>query len=392
MLSPYIYLPATCIAIYTFIIIMQNSPPNAQSIPADVETTDMNAGLIKTTAIVSAAQILLSLFDASSLATLQFPYNATDQPTPVYFPHPKLPNFRFVGEQFGASTWSNFPVSDVPRPGIRLGGMNTAQHSAVMHLLRTALSEKGFRKVQEIMGSDQILADSGVPYAAGRAAYTAGIFGEPGMEKVWMIQFGGHHLALNIAVCGGNAVLTPLLTGALPASYTGEDGEKRVLADENDKAFALMRSFSESQRKQAVFTHPVSDMVQGPGDFDKTLPDVGIQGSHLDSSQKEMLLDLISEWVGILNDVHSASRIAEVQNGLDNTCFAWSGPLEHELGRNGASYFRIQGPNLFIEFSPQFPGGDLTMHVHTIYRDPSRAYGRTLPKDLFERGDYKELL
>ncbi|THY13508.1 hypothetical protein D6D01_08338 [Aureobasidium pullulans] len=192
MLSPYIYLPATCIAIYTFILIIQNSPPSAQSIPADIETIDMNAGLIKTTAI----------------------------PTPVYFPHSKLPNFHSVGEQFGASTWSNFPVSDVPRPGIRLGEMNTAQHSAVMHLLRTALSEKGFRKMQGIMGSDQILADSGVPYAAGRAAYTVAILGEPGMAKVWMIQFGGHHLALNIAVCGGNAVLTPVLTGALPASYS----------------------------------------------------------------------------------------------------------------------------------------------------------------------------
>jgi hypothetical protein len=30
---------------------------------------------------------------------------------------------------------------------------------------------------------------------------------------------------------------------------------------------------------------------------------------------------------------------------------------------------------VIIEFSPQGMGGDLTMHVHTIYRDPLNNYG-----------------
>ena len=50
--------------------------------------------------------------------------------------------------------------------------------------------------------------------------------------------------------------------------------------------------------------------------------------------------------------------------------------IGHEPERNGASYFRVQGPKVFIEFSPQRPGGDLTQHVHTIYRDPSNPYGQ----------------
>lgn len=37
---------------------------------------------------------------------------------------------------------------------------------------------------------------------------------------------------------------------------------------------------------------------------------------------------------------------------------------------------RIQAPKLFIEFSPQRVGGDPTMHVHTMYRDPTNDYGR----------------
>ena len=50
----------------------------------------------------------------------------------------------------------------------------------------------------------------------------------------------------------------------------------------------------------------------------------------------------------------------------------------HEPGKNGSAYYRIQGPNLVIEFSPQGVGGDPTMHIHTIYRDLTNDYGRAL--------------
>jgi len=89
-----------------------------------------------------------------------------------------------------------------------------------------------------------------------------------------------------------------------------------------------------------------------------------------------LLMDLISEWACMVNDFYAGPRLVEIKTTLDETLFAWSGPTTHETGRNGASYFRIQGPKVFIEFSPQQPGGDLTQHVHTIYRDPTNAYGR----------------
>jgi hypothetical protein len=81
---------------------------------------------------------------------------------------------------------------------------------------------------------------------------------------------------------------------------------------------------------------------------------------------------------GIINETYSASRRAEIKVGADDTYFAWSGPTTHEPWKNGSAYYRIQGPRLVIEFSPQGVGGDPTMHVHTIYRDPTNDYGRTL--------------
>ena len=65
----------------------------------------------------------------------------------------------------------------------------------------------------------------------------------------------------------------------------------------------------------------------------------------------------------------------EVKAGLNDTYFAWSGPMTHKPGQNGSSYYRIQGPRIVIEFSPQGVGGNSTMHVHTIYRDPTNDYG-----------------
>jgi hypothetical protein len=59
-----------------------------------------------------------------------------------------------------------------------------------------------------------------------------------------------------------------------------------------------------------------------------------------------------------------------------DTWFAWSGPTTVTPGKNIAAYYRIQGPKLVIEYAPQRLGGDPTMHIHTMYRDPTNDYGR----------------
>jgi Protein of unknown function (DUF3500) len=146
----------------------------------------------------------------------------------------------FIGEQYGKALWSNYPVSDVLRPGIRLGSLSSAQRAAVMHLLQTMLSLIGYQKILDIMGSDQVLSESGQPFCSGTACYTIAIFGEPNDTKPWMIEFGGHHLGLNVVIAGANGVMTPTLTGAQPAVYQRDGKTVRVLALENDKAFALL--------------------------------------------------------------------------------------------------------------------------------------------------------
>lgn len=281
----------------------------------------------------------------------------------------------FVGEQYGRAVWSNYPVSDVPRPGVRLGSLTSAQREAAMHLLETVLSPMGYRKVFEIMGSDQALTDAGTNFASGEAVYTIAIFGQPSTTKPWMLEFGGHHLGLNIVIAGSHGVMTPTLTGAQPSVYTHAGKTVRVLAAENDTAFALLGALSKDQQTKAILNYQVDDLVLGPGHAGEQIQPEGIKGSELNSTQRSMLLHVIAQWAGIVNDSYATPRLAEIEADLADTYFAWSGPTTHEPGKNGSSYYRIQGPRVIIEFSPQGVGGDPTLHVHTIYRDPTNDYG-----------------
>lgn len=283
----------------------------------------------------------------------------------------------FVGERYGSAVWSNYPVSDVPRPGLRLGELNEAQKAALMRLLQTMLSAKGYRKVQETMESDQALSEQGQPFDSGIAAYTVGMFGAPSTTKPWMVQFGGHHLGLNVTIVGERGTLAPTLTGAQPAVFKTKDGRTvRALAAENDKAFVLLDALDGADRKAAILNYEVGDLMLGPGHDGETVVPEGLKGSAMNKEQKALLLDLIAEWAGIVNDRYAKPHLAEIAASLNDTYFAWSGPTTHAPGRNGSSYYRIQGPRVIIEFSPQGVGGDATNHVHTVYRDPKNEYGR----------------
>ena len=66
-----------------------------------------------------------------------------------------------------------------------------------------------------------------------------------------MLQFGGHHLAINLTIGGSQASMTPSHTAAQPATYTIEGRTVRPLGAENDKAFALINALDDAQRSQA---------------------------------------------------------------------------------------------------------------------------------------------
>ena len=343
----------------------------------------------ETSRIVAAANAFIATLDPGQQTNLLFAFSDNEQ----------------------RARWSNLPVTMVPRAGLALKELSETQRAAAMALVASALSGHGYEKVQQIMEGDEVLKhqpnnggppggpggggprDGGPPNGANRGGppggggsmfgkdlYYISILGTPSPKDPWMLQFGGHHLALNITIVGANGVITPTLTAAQPARYELNGRIVRPLGAENDKAFALLNALDAKQQTLAILNYRVADLVLGPGHDGETIQPEGLKASSMDDRQRAMLLDLISEWSGIVNDAYAKSRMEEIKSGLDDTYFAWSGPTTHEAGKNGTAYYRIQGPKLVIEFAPQRLGGDLTLHIHTMYRDPANDYGRALIK------------
>ena len=286
--------------------------------------------------------------------------------------------FRF-DDDAQRTRWSNLPVQMSPRAGLRMGELSATQRAAALALVASTLSPRGFEKIRQIVEADEVLKvnERNNPMF-GRDLYYISILGTPSERQPWMVQFGGHHLALNVTIAGAAGVLTPTLTGAQPALYTQNGRTVRPLGGESDKALALLAALDENQRRQAILDYHVGDLVLGPGQDGKTIQPEGLKASAMTERQRAMLLDVVSEWTGIVHESAAAARMAEVRAGLNDTWFAWSGPTTASPGRNVTAYYRIQGPTLVIEYAPQRLGGDLSMHIHTMYRDPTNDYGRKL--------------
>jgi len=277
------------------------------------------------------------------------------------------------------TNWSNLPTGIYQRNSLRLGDLNPAQRAAVMKLLATALSAEGYRKVVDIMNGDELLQQRG---SAGRGGgggprfgldeYYIAFIGTPSTTAPWMLQFGGHHLAINLTLAGNQASMAPSLPATQPASFTFEGKTVRPLGDENDKAFLLINALDAKQKGQAIIGSRVADLVLGPGQDGKTIQPEGIRASALSAQQQTMLWDIVREWSGIMADAYAEPRFTELKSHLNDTYFAWSGPTTN----GSAAYFRIQGPTLVIEYAPQ-NGVD---HIHTIYRDPTNDYGAKIAK------------
>jgi hypothetical protein len=343
-----------------------------------------------TSKIVKAANSFLSTLDEKQRQSVLFAFDDEEQ----------------------RKRWSNFPITIVPRKGMSFKEMNPVQTSAAMALVSSVLSQRGLEKVQQIMDGDEALKTAeanrpqsdrgggrgpgGPPNGDGRGRgpgggrgqgggllfgkdlYFVSILGAPSEKNPWMLQFGGHHLALNITIVGERGILTPTLTGAQPALYTLNGKTVRPLGQESDKALALLNALDETQRKQAILSFRMADLVLGPGQDGKTIQPEGLKASAMNEKQRAMLIDVVAEWSGIVHESAAAARMAELKADINETWFAWSGPTTAAAGSNIAAYYRIQGPHLVIEYAPQQMGGDPSLHVHTMYRDPTNDYGRGL--------------
>jgi hypothetical protein len=303
-------------------------------------------------------------------------------------------------------SWQNTELH-VEDHGLRLDEISEEVRAAALEVVRSSLSEKGYRTARDVMRLNRFLGDLvGGPSILGEWAYTLCIFGDPHPREPWGWQLFGHHLALSCLVVEGQMVLTPAFQGAEPAYADAGPFEGTTLfEDEERKGLALMRSFTRGQQARAVVAHSIvgGDLPPGRRHFadnlhlggahqdNRIVPYEGLPGTDLSGAQRRHLLDLISCYLAPLPPAPLGARLAEIEAHLAATRFCWIGAT----GDESPFYYRIQSPVVFIEFD-HHAGVFLTnaepakFHVHTIVRTPNgNDYGIDLLRLHYEQAHSK---
>ena len=274
------------------------------------------------------------------------------------------------------SNWSNLPagVLRFERNGLRLGDLNQTQLQGLFSLLQATLSKNGYDTLSQIVTADKVLSrePAAKRFAWTEENYWIALFGEPSKSKAWGIQFGGHHLAVNIAYEQGKVIsLSPTFIGIEPSEFEYQGIPSAPMNDELQDALALMNSLPEELQQKARVKNRAREVYTGPQKDGFIPPLEGGKIKNWSPEHQQELLSIIHHWVGLQPTENTTLRMQEIKQDIDETYFAWHGKTDG----NSAIYFRIQGQRLILEFSTEGSVGSDVGHYHSVYRNPTLEYG-----------------
>jgi hypothetical protein len=264
------------------------------------------------------------------------------------------------------------------RAGVEFAQMDEAQRRAARALMRSALSSQGASKVEEIMLLDAVLREmeKGSGVRRDPLAYAVAVFGTPGADA-WGWKLEGHHVSLNFTGAGSATAVTPAFLGANPAEVrTGERAGVRVLAQEEDLARELLASLSDDERHAAVLgDRAPDDILAVPGRALEQLDGSGLACAAMNPAQRALVERLLAEFARNLRHDLAEAELARIgAAGMDAVRFAWMGSDRRGEGH----YWRLSGPTFVIECDNTQNGAN---HVHTVWRDRQRDFGRDLLRE-----------
>ncbi len=271
--------------------------------------------------------------------------------------------------------WHYVPKS---RKGIPLKDLSGSQYSAAMDLLRSALSDTGFKKTTDIIQLERILRGvEGRPEDddyRDPAKYYFSIFGNPATDTVWGWRLEGHHISFNFSAINNTIVSgTPGFLGTNPAVVlSGPEKGKYILKDETELGFALLHSLDAGQAKKAVIDNDAPSEIITAADRKAMIKDPeGILYSELNGSQQKLFTQLLSIYIHRYTRLFAMQLMKEIETaGMDKLRFAWAGSQQQGLGN--PHYYRIHGPTIIIEYDNTQNNAN---HIHTVIRDLKNDFG-----------------
>ncbi len=295
-----------------------------------------------------------------------------------------------VRVHFSYEDSERFNMNYIPiiRKGPTFHDFNDTQKAAAWDLLKSSLSDEGFRKSTEIMELEKILLvldpSFEMPDGTGRDPlnYHFCIFGNPSPTQVWGWRFEGHHISLNFTSNEGRIVAsTPTFMGSNPAMIAVRgQRQKAVLEKESELGLKLVNSLTREQLALAKFTDVApyeifSENYRKVEDIEK----LGISYSQLNKEQQSLFSELLDIYIGnYIFEFSDIFRKKIMDAGIENLNFAWAGGLKEGIGH----YYRIHGPMLLIEFDNTQNDAN---HIHSVVRDITNDFAENLLKEHYER-------
>ncbi|MFC0332551.1 DUF3500 domain-containing protein [Paenibacillus sepulcri] len=311
------------------------------------------AGRTTTQSVEALAEEFMAALSAEELEALQYDFN-----------------------EASTAVWSNLPIRDAARHGLRLGDLEGKSLKAAHALAEAALSAEGYKTMTEIIRADEYLRQDAGGMQWGSELYYIAIYGKPSANTPWMLQITGHHLAVNLVFNGKQTSATPMFVGVEPQSFKADAAEVEAMAGRIGALAAFLNTLSTSELGAAAIEGEIGDIILGPGK-DRDFPEApqGLAASALSQEQRDLIGHAIASWV-MAAHADTAKELLEAylsEEAINQTYIGWNGSSDV---MNSKSYIRIDGPRVWIELAGlQGAAYRDKVQIHTIWRDKAADYG-----------------
>lgn len=258
------------------------------------------------------------------------------------------------------------------RPGLVLGDLHRDQRKAVHGMLATVLSPHAYAQIAAVMALEDVLDNREGGYRDRHGGdYWTILFGTPDSDEPWGWRIEGHHLSVNVVVAEGRVAATPFFLGANPSrvTYRGHVVGQPLRLEE-ELARELLDRMGPTARRLAIVSDTAPRDIR-TGNSPRVSPSdpVGVTPAQLGKPAAELLVDIVRFYLDRLAFELADEEFAKIDP--ERLHFSWEGSLRRGEGH----YYRIQAPELLIEYDNTASEAN---HVHTVWRRHSGDFGDDL--------------
>jgi hypothetical protein len=272
------------------------------------------------------------------------------------------------------------------RNGVALRDFSSQQYQLVMTMLKASLSEQGYTKASGVVALESILREMENRGATDAYRdplnYYVTIFGRPSKDKPWGWRFEGHHVSVNFMSDKNELISsTPSFFGSNPGIVPrGAQKGKELLKLETDLGFELCNELSADQKKKAIFSDKaLSEIIMSDRLKAERIEPSGILYKEMNVNQQQLFMRLLEVYVNNYQLGFADKLMNKIKKaGIENLSFAWAG----ELKPGNGTYYRIQGPELLIEYDNTQNNAN---HVHTAVRDLTNDFAEDILRDHYKK-------